>query len=130
LSLAQHINNTVILREQYTFNAETLATRTQSGVFEIVFISILREYMELEYKECLKEAFNLEKVINDFILVSIFMGNDFVPHLYCMNVRSGNFDDCIKKLKEYYTDKKNYLVEKWKINWTNFNQYFSTLIPL
>lgn len=80
--------------------------------------------MALEFKESLKEVFDLEKVIDDFILMSILMGNDFVPSLYCMNVKGGNFDDCLKKLKEFYEAKKIYLVNKWKIDWQTFSQFF------
>lgn len=48
-------------------------------LFELVFISLLREYYELEYLEHLGNKFDLEKLIDDLVLVSMFMGNDFLP---------------------------------------------------
>lgn len=73
--------------------------------FEVVYINLIREYFELEYKDVLKKNLNVDRFIDDFVLLSIFMGNDFVPQLYCMNVKAGIFDEVMNKLKEFYEKK-------------------------
>ena len=45
---------------------------------ENLYINLLREYLELEYQEYLKAYFDLDRIIDDFILVSFFIGNDFM----------------------------------------------------
>lgn len=53
--------------------------------FHLLHISLLREYLELDFGAALKEvlpfAFDIEHVIDDFILLCMFIGNDFVPNL-------------------------------------------------
>lgn len=54
-----------------------------------MFINILREYIEFEFKESFhhkKIQFNLEMLIDDFCFFTLFSGNDFLPAL------NGNFD--------------------------------------
>lgn len=55
-------------------------------------INILRDYMELEYsgvKDKLKVPYSLERIIDDWILLAYFVGNDFLPHLPCLDIAQG-----------------------------------------
>lgn len=57
-------------------------------------LSLLREYLDLEFsslalKDVLPFSYDLERVIDDFILLAIFVGNDFMPHLPGLHINGG-----------------------------------------
>lgn len=84
----------------------------------------------MEFKGVLEGVFDLEKVVDDFLLLSIFMGNDFLPQLYCMNVKGGTFDLFVDKLKALYEKEKKYLTDRSDINWEMLAKYFESVKPL
>lgn len=52
--------------------------------FNLVHLSLMREYLDLEFhsiEPTLSIEYNLENVIDDFILLVVFVGNDFLPNL-------------------------------------------------
>lgn len=59
----------------------------------MIYLNIVREYMKLEYETLWKKVknlkFDIERVIDDFLLICCFIGNDFLPRLYCFNIREG-----------------------------------------
>ena len=67
----------------------------------MIYLSIVREYLELEFSLIKpdmknKEYFNIENIIDDFILICFFIGNDFLPRCYCYNIREGNLEELLK----------------------------------
>lgn len=55
-------------------------------------LSLLREYLDLEFASLQAQCpfeYSLEKVIDDFILISVFVGNDFLPHLPGLHINEG-----------------------------------------
>jgi 5'-3' exoribonuclease 1 len=50
--------------------------------FHLLHISVLREYMHLEFQsDAIPFGYDLERVIDDFVLMCFFIGNDFLPNL-------------------------------------------------
>lgn len=62
----------------------------------MIYLNMVREYLDLEYKMHWKKVKNLsydiERVIDDFLLICCFIGNDFLPRLFCFNIREGQFE--------------------------------------
>ncbi len=94
----------------------------------IINIRILREYLELEviliflnkkkfkYREVdFHFKFDLERIIDDFVFICFFVGNDFIPHLPSLKIREGGIDalTCIYKVILPTLD--GYITEKGKI---------------
>ena len=54
-----------------------------------MFINILREYFQEEFKDVLKqiEGSSIQQIINDFILLMAFIGNDFLPVEFCFSLK-------------------------------------------
>ena len=76
-----------LLREVVSFSGgnrgrpsrEVLENPCQES-FILFQIGLLREYLELEFQnDALPFAFDVERVIDDFVLFCMLIGNDFLP---------------------------------------------------
>jgi 5'-3' exonuclease len=48
---------------------------------------MVREYMSLEYSAIpMRIPFDINRVIDDFIMVCFFIGNDFLPRVFCFDI--------------------------------------------
>ena len=59
------------------------------------------EYLNLEFRDiehALPFDYNLERVINDFILLAVFVGNDFFPNLLDLHTHENG----LKRLFDAY----------------------------
>jgi len=106
LGLVTHEPNFSILREEISFKP----TKRKLD-FQLLHISLLREYLDLELKTDLDFGYDLEKIIDDFILLMIFFGNDFLPHLPFFEISKGGlntifeiYKKCLPTLGGYITD--------------------------
>ncbi|KAG8199118.1 hypothetical protein JTE90_016255 [Oedothorax gibbosus] len=129
LGLATHEPNFTIIREEFKPNKPrpcelcgqighemkecTGGAKEKQGEFdelekpleldvEFIFIrlNVLREYLAKElHMENLPFAFDLERVIDDWVFMCFFVGNDFLPHLPSLEIREGAIDRLIELYK-------------------------------
>ena len=72
--------------------------------FYLLHLSLMREYLDLEFHDIeptLPFAYNLERVIDDFILLAVFVGNDFLPNLPDLHIHENGLErlfDVYKKI--------------------------------
>lgn len=55
----------------------------------------MREYLDLEFQEIetiMPFDYNLERIIDDFILLAVFIGNDFLPHLPDVHIHQSGLE--------------------------------------
>lgn len=104
LGLLSHDPHFALLREEVTFGRTkqkskeyptTVAiadNRLESQNFFLLHLSILREYLELEFdtlSQSLDFTYDFERIIDDFILLTFFVGNDFLPNLPYLHINEG-----------------------------------------
>ncbi|OZJ04106.1 hypothetical protein BZG36_02847, partial [Bifiguratus adelaidae] len=93
LGLVSHDPHFALLREEVTFGRASKHEKSiDTQNFYLMHLSILREYLDHEFsslKSTLKFQYDLEKIIDDFILLALFVGNDFLPHLPNLHIGEG-----------------------------------------
>ncbi|XP_074298463.1 5'-3' exoribonuclease 2-like [Silene latifolia] len=66
--------------------------------FEFVHVWILREYLELDMQITdapEKFVFDIERIVDDFIFMCLFVGNDFLPHMPTLEIREVSIERSI-----------------------------------
>ncbi|KAJ1928356.1 5'-3' exoribonuclease 2 [Tieghemiomyces parasiticus] len=112
LALVTHEPYFAVLREEQLFGPE-LRNRDPDlpPRYLLLFISALREYLEAEltsYPEPLPN-FNLDRAIDDWIMLCYFVGNDFLPHLPALTIRDGSIDHLVQMWQDLFFRKGTYL---------------------
>ena len=104
LALASHEPNFYILREKFYYlqpSGKMKAMFDKKKIahepFELVYIADLR-YLLLKRIEPRGLPFRLdrERLIDDFIFLCFFVGNDFLPHAPSMSIYEGAIDELLK----------------------------------
>eukprot|EP00927_Polykrikos_kofoidii_P043417 TRINITY_DN37484_c0_g1_i1.p1 TRINITY_DN37484_c0_g1~~TRINITY_DN37484_c0_g1_i1.p1 ORF type:complete len:1406 (+),score=268.89 TRINITY_DN37484_c0_g1_i1:312-4220(+) len=106
LALATHEPHFALLREEVVFGKQQTKTVEERLLlkpdrFQLLHISLLREYLELELSFEAHFTFDLERAIDDFILFCILVGNDFLPHLPMAGISDGGLDDLFSSYKAH-----------------------------
>ena len=72
-------------------NAVKLVMKTTADAqFQLLHLSILREYLWLEFtlgaSPEAAAAMSLERMIDDFVFMASLVGNDFLPHMPALDI--------------------------------------------
>lgn len=117
LGLLSHDPHFALLREEVVFGPQrgkktaTLETQT----FYLLHLSLLREYLELEFdglRDRLPFEFDLERIIDDYILLHLFVGNDFLPHLPGLHINEGAIELLFRIYEKVLPNAGGYLNEQ------------------
>ncbi|XP_003702478.2 5'-3' exoribonuclease pacman [Megachile rotundata] len=104
LGLCTHELHFTLLREEVTYDKkQTKILTPEKTKFCLFHISLLREYINHEFsqlREKLSFSYDLEKIIDDWILMGFLVGNDFIPHLPNLHIAHG----ALSILYEVYID--------------------------
>lgn len=123
LGLLSHDPHFCLLREEVTFGRQSQkkSKELEHQNFFLMHLCIVREYLELEFQE-LKEpgvlqfGFDMERVIDDFILMAFFVGNDFLPNLPNLHINEGALALMFKVYRSVLPKAGGYINERGVIN--------------
>ena len=104
LMLVTKSDKIYLLREAQQFDSK--ASKDQ---LNFVSLKIMRECI---YKTFEKKIISIDKnrVINDFIFICYFLGNDFLPHILSLDINKNGIEYIIDKYSDTYLQQFNYIV--------------------
>ncbi|KAG6873483.1 hypothetical protein C0995_015186 [Termitomyces sp. Mi166 len=122
LGLLSHDPHFCLLREEVKFGPSSRKkgnTSLESINFYLLHLSLMREYLDLEFRDIepiLPFDYNLERVIDDFILLAVFVGNDFLPNLPDLHIHENGLEKLFDVYKKVLPAMGGYINENGTIN--------------
>ena len=99
--------------------------------FQFVKIAVVREYLELEFKDVkLPYEYDFERIIDDFVFMCFLVGNDFLPHLPSLQIREGALDAILVIYKNLLPSLDGYLTKEGQITYSNADVLFRDISKL
>ena len=124
LSLVTHEPHFCLLREVVSYKnkgqpiREALENPSQEH-FVLLQIGLLRDYVQLEfepYARTLPFEFDIERVIDDFVLFCMLVGNDFLPSLPTCDINEGSLDLMFSTYKKLLPQMGGYLTHSGSLH--------------
>lgn len=118
LALTCHEPHFCLLREDVLTKKSRKPKDPTDQSFHLLHISLLREYLDLEFREVQTSqgVHNLERIIDDFVLICFFVGNDFLPTLPHQDIADGALNNMFQWYKEIIPMSQDYLTNGADIN--------------
>lgn len=133
LGLCSHEPYFSLLREEVKFGGRKNQKRImtpEETTFHLLHISLLRDYLYHEFspvKDRILFDFNVENIVDDFVLMSFLVGNDFIPHLPQLHIHH----DALPVLFQTYIDVlpslDGYINEQGSLNLSRFETFLKKL---
>jgi len=97
------LDNVYLLREAQHFD------NSKSDELNYVSIKIMKDCI-LDTFQNDKLQLERDKIVNDFIFLCYFLGNDFLPHLYALDIGKKGIEYLVEKYRETYQEVKDYIL--------------------
>lgn len=123
LGLLSHDPHFCLLREEVTFGRQSKSKSKELAHqnFYLMHLCMVREYLELEFQGLANSGvlpfeFDMERVIDDFILMAFFVGNDFLPNLPHLHINEGALALMFETYKKVLPAAGGYINQGGQIN--------------
>lgn len=87
--------------------------------FYLLHLGLLRDYLELEFcsiRDDIPFGFDIERVIDDWVLMCYMVGNDFIPHLPNLHISSNALPILYRTYMSVLPQIDGYINEYGKLN--------------
>jgi len=138
LALVSHEPHFALLREKIDFRANFKKGTSRADKFEksgpkefqLLHISMLRDYIAVEFSDCaatLAFPYDVERIIDDFVLMAYFVGNDFLPHIPCLDISTGAFAWLVEIYRRLLSSWSSYMTNNGEIDLKKLEDFFKHL---
>ncbi|CAK6970920.1 '-3' exoribonuclease 1 isoform X1 [Scomber scombrus] len=133
LGLTSHEPNFSLLREEVRFGGkknQKRITAPEETTFHLLHLSLMREYIDYEFSDIRKHIgsdYDLERIIDDWVLMGFLVGNDFIPHLPHLHINHDALPLLYKTYISVLPSLGGYLNENGHLNLRNFEKYLEKL---
>ncbi|KAF6385731.1 5'-3' exoribonuclease 1 [Rhinolophus ferrumequinum] len=132
LGLTSHEAHFSLLREEVRFGGKKTqrVCAPEETTFHLLHLSLMREYIDYEFsvlKDKITFKYDIERIIDDWILMGFLVGNDFIPHLPHLHI---NHDALPLLYGTYITilpELGGYINESGHLNLPRFERYLVKL---
>ncbi|XP_069419543.1 5'-3' exoribonuclease 1 isoform X1 [Ovis canadensis] len=132
LGLTSHEAHFSLLREEVRFGGKKTqrVCAPEETTFHLLHLSLMREYIDYEFsalKDKITFKYDIERIIDDWILMGFLVGNDFIPHLPHLHI---NHDALPLLYGTYITilpELGGYINESGHLNLPRFEKYLVKL---
>ncbi|XP_063890311.1 5'-3' exoribonuclease 1 isoform X1 [Helicoverpa armigera] len=134
LGMCTHEPHFALLREEVKFGRSTQrATSPEETNFYLLHLSLLREYLEQEFislKSQLPFPYDIEKIVDDWVLMGFLVGNDFIPNLPNMHISNDALPVLYKTYMTVLPTLDGYINEAGDLNLRRFEVFMQELAKI
>ncbi|UYV66032.1 XRN1 [Cordylochernes scorpioides] len=133
LGLSSHEPHFSLLREEVKFFGKKAKVRKvvpEDITFFLLHLSLMRDYIEHEFsslKSVLKDKFNLENIIDDWVLMGFLVGNDFIPNIPNFHIKHDALPLLYQAYMKVMSEFDGYMNEGGYLNLRNFEKFIQSL---
>ncbi|XP_015791407.2 LOW QUALITY PROTEIN: 5'-3' exoribonuclease 1-like [Tetranychus urticae] len=135
LGMCSHEPYFALLREEVKFRRRkekepTFHVNPEAINFHLLHLSLLRDYLDHEFsslKKSLPFDYDLECIIDDWVLMGFLCGNDFIPHLPHFHIGKNALTTLYKVYMDVLPSCNGYLNHQGKLNLQNFQKFLHKL---
>ncbi|KAF7400707.1 hypothetical protein HZH66_005891 [Vespula vulgaris] len=131
LGLCTHERNFSLLREEVKFGKKQKKVLTpEETKFCLLHLSLLREYLSHEFspiKDKLPFPFDIEHIIDDWVLMGFLVGNDFIPNLPNLHIANGALPILYHAYMEVLPTLEGYINESGRLRLDRFEIFMERL---
>ncbi|XP_074599461.1 5'-3' exoribonuclease pacman [Brevipalpus obovatus] len=134
LGVSSHEPYFSLLREEVKFTrskAKHVNRVNPSAItFHLLHLTLLRDYLHHEFsslQDKLPYGYDLESIIDDWILMSFLCGNDFIPPIPHFQISKNTLSTLYRVYMEVAPELDGYLNEKGHLNLKRFQKFLAKL---
>ncbi|XP_053315450.1 5'-3' exoribonuclease 1 isoform X2 [Spea bombifrons] len=133
LGLTSHEVHFSLLREEVRFGGKKNQKRVsapEETTFHLLHLSLMREYIDYEFSSVKNKIcfeYDIERIIDDWILMGFLVGNDFIPHLPHLHINTDALPLLYRTYISVLPDLGGYINENGYLNLVHFEKYLIKL---